>query len=547
MIFNGSDRSFSRFMTILSDFNNYHNFKYDYSNSVYKGFKKDINISCKDHGEFITTPKRHIEGQGCPICNNIEKFGHPAISKANLKTHRQLLIKFLNKKYQNFDFTDFKIEKGYHFSCNKHGKIINTKIVCKKCNDEKKERKKIETILKLLKKRSEKVVSVKYDKVKLMCEHGLFEYNNKQLYGNVQLCNDCSNLGFNKISQDEFIDRALNRVGDIYDIKNTLYIDAKTKIPLKCEKHGPFEILPSNLFKGQGCNKCSHITSKAEEEIAKLIPNSKQNDRSLIAPLELDIVGDGFAIEYDGLMWHSEGNSTSNKFNKRNLSMKHLKKTEQCEMKGFQLFHIFENEWAQNKNKWISVINNAIGNNQKKVFARKCTIKEIPNDLYKQFCEDNHLQGYGIAKIKIGLFYDEELISIMSFGKSRFNKGVEYELIRFCSKLNTQVIGGASKLLKHFERNYNPESIISYANRRWSQGNVYEKLGFEFIRNTPPNYFYFKPNENKLYSRNKFQKHKLSKVLIKFDIELTESENMFVNGYRKIYDSGNKVYIKRYK
>ena len=244
-------------------------------------------------------------------------------------------------------------------------------------------------------------------------------------------------------------------------------------------------------------------------------------------------------------MWHSDGYSTSPKFNTNNSRKRHLLKTELCESKGYQLFHIFENEWINDKQKWISIINNKIGNS-KRIYARKCKVHIIDNNTYKTFCDENHLQGYGIAPIRLGLYYNDELISVMSFGKSRFNKNVQYELIRFCSKLNTTVVGGASKLLKYFERNYNPESIISYANRRWSQGNLYKKLGFDLVNKTPPNYFYFKPNENILYSRNAFQKHKLKSKLELFDEHLSETENMFNNGYRKIFDCGNFVFIKRF-
>ena len=547
MIFGGSSRSLKRFYTAESDFNKVHKFKYDYSNTIYNGFKENINVLCKEHGEFSITPKRHIEGQGCPICTDITLFGHPAVSKANLKSHREILLKYLEQTYQDFDFSEFNIDdNGFHFVCKKHGKITNTKLFCEQCRNDKIINKKIQTTVNLLKNRTEEIVSLEYNKVRLRCDHGVYEYNNSQLYGDVQLCRECANIGFNRITTDEFIKRSLERVGDVFGIKDTTYVDAKTKIPLMCDIHGRFEILPSNFFKGQGCNKCTHRTSKPEEELLKLIPNGIQGDRSIIKPFELDILSDSFAVEYNGLMWHSEGNSASVKFNKRQLSKIHLNKTELCEAKGIQLFHIFENEWLHSKEKWISVINNAVGKSTK-LWARQCHISEIPNDLYKVFCEENHLQGYGIAKIKVGLFYNEELISVMSFGKSRFNNNFEYELIRFCSKLGTIVVGGAGKLLKYFERTYKPKSIISYANRRWSQGNLYEKLGFTFINNTPPNYWYFKPNENKLYSRTIFQKHKLSKILSNFDIKLSESENMFNHGYRKIYDSGNKVYIKQYK
>jgi len=135
----------------------------------------------------------------------------------------------------------------------------------------------------------------------------------------------------------------------------------------------------------------------------------------------------------------------------------------------------------------------------------------------------------------------------MTFGKPRFNKSVQYELLRFCTELNLTVVGAAGKLLRYFERNYHPESIISYANRRWSNGNLYEKLGFNFIQKTEPNYFYFKHEYGKLLSRVQFQKHKLSEKLENFNPELSETDNMFNNGYRKIYDSGNLKFIKNYK
>jgi hypothetical protein len=285
----------------------------------------------------------------------------------------------------------------------------------------------------------------------------------------------------------------------------------------------------------------------AETELLLLIEDSKHNDRILIKPLEIDILSNKhkLAIEYNGLMWHSDGKSKSSKFNKRNNKNKHLIKTELVEEKGYQLFHIFENEWI-NKEKWISVINSKL-NNTERIFARKCIIKEINTKECSAFENANHLQSKGLSSVRIGLFYNNELVVVMTFGKSRFNKNYQYELIRFCSLLNTTVVGGGSKLLKYFERNYNPTSIISYANRRWSKGNLYDKLGFELSHITGPNYFYFRVGENILFSRNMFQKHKLKDKLEIFDSKLTETENMFNNGYRKIFDSGNKVYVKEYK
>ena len=207
------------------------------------------------------------------------------------------------------------------------------------------------------------------------------------------------------------------------------------------------------------------------------------------------------------------------------------------EEKGYQLFQIFSSD---DLDIWKSMINNKLGLN-KKIFARKCIIKEVKAEEVRKFLEENHLQGYCQSKYKIGLYLDNELVSLMTFGKSRYNKNYDWELLRFCSKKGYNVIGGASKLLSYFRREHSG-SIISYANRRWSNGHLYETLGFEFLHNTDPSYFYFK-NDYEIYSRFEFQKHKLKDKLVNFDPNLTEEENLLNNRYGKIYDCGNKVYI----
>jgi hypothetical protein len=284
--------------------------------------------------------------------------------------------------------------------------------------------------------------------------------------------------------------------------------------------------------------------SKYDFELSKLINNSIINNRQIIKPFELDVYSEehSFAIEYNGLRWHSY-----NELNKEKPNY-HLNKTELCEAQGIQLYHIFENEWLDpiKKDIWTSKIKGK-QSLHKRIFARKCTIQEVQTKEAKKFLEENHLQGYSNSSIKIGLYYENELVAIATFAKPRFSKQYEYELIRLASKKYFTVVGAAGKLIKHFERIYKPKSLISYANRRWSLGNVYEKLGFEFSHNSKPNYFYFKEGSLELESRNKFQKHKLKSILETFNEELTETENMYNNGYRKIYDCGNKIYVKEYK
>ena len=303
----------------------------------------------------------------------------------------------------------------------------------------------------------------------------------------------------------------------------------------------------------------SHAERYIKDFIISLDPDTNiiTSDRKILNNKELDIYLPDYniAIEYNGLIFHSTGKSKYNMLN--NYQDEHIKKvyhvnkTDICESKNIQLFHIYENEFKENEDIWKSVIKHSLNKIDKnnRIYARKCQVKLINKETSNSFLIDNHLQGKCISSVRLGLYYNDELYSVMTFGKSRYSKKYEYELIRFCTKLNHTVIGGASKLLKYFERNYNPQSLISYANRRWSQGKLYDTLGFEYTHTTQPNYQYLKYDEFpiKLYSRQQFQKHKLKDKLEIFDENLTETENMYNNNYRKIYDCGNKVYIKQYK
>lgn len=304
------------------------------------------------------------------------------------------------------------------------------------------------------------------------------------------------------------------------------------------------------------CPKCSstYNISNPEFEIYNYIinelniPKDKiiQSDRSGIAgksidnkfPKELDIYLPEykFAIEFNGLYWHSE------LFLDKNY---HLNKTIVCESNGIQLFHIFENEWLNpiKQDIWKSIISSKLNKN-KRIYARDTIVKEISPEDSISFLNENHLQGGLGAKYYIGLFYKDELISVATFGEPRYNKNYEYELLRFANKKYTNVIGGFSKLLKYFERKYSPKSLITYADRRLSNGNLYEKTGFEFLRNTDPNYWYIHDNSLELYSRYNFQKHKLKNLLENYDPNLSEHENMLNNGFLRVYDCGHKVYLK---
>jgi len=205
---------------------------------------------------------------------------------------------------------------------------------------------------------------------------------------------------------------------------------------------------------------------------------------------------------------------------------------------------VFEDEWIYKQNIVKSRIKNILGLTENKIYARKCVVKLVDRKIAKEFIEKNHIQGNTVFKYAYGLFYDNELVSIMTFGKLRKNLGNEskegcYELIRFCNKLDTNVIGGASKLLNYFINEHNPIQIISYADRRWSQGNMYEKLGFTFVHDSQPNYFYI--IGDKRYNRFAFRKNILVE---KYNCpkDVTERDFCISQKWYRIYDCGTKVY-----
>ena len=271
-----------------------------------------------------------------------------------------------------------------------------------------------------------------------------------------------------------------------------------------------------------------HKRSRVETDLFNFIDTDIKylDDRELIQPYELDIVVPDYklAIEYDGTHWHTDHEKDY-----------HLNKTLKCSEKGYQLFHIFDFEDIEI---WKSMINNKLGLN-KKIYARKCVIKEIDHITAKVFCEQNHLQGYVNSSIRLGLYHENELVQVMTFGKPRFNKEYDYELLRLCSLKGVNVVGGASKLFCYFRDEF-WGTVISYANLRYSNGLVYEKMGFKLIDRTPPSYYWVRYRS--VLSRFQCQKHKL-KEFKNYSDDKTETQIMLENKYNKIYDCGNLVYV----
>jgi len=293
------------------------------------------------------------------------------------------------------------------------------------------------------------------------------------------------------------------------------------------------------------CNPRETFSSHGEREIMEFIKTIYQgnivaNDREQLGGKEIDIYIPEFklGIEFTGLYWHAENQNSSNK---------HLLWKYQFALKnGIRLITIFEDEWNNKQEIVKSRIKGILGKCANRIFARNCIIKQIENPKIKrEFLEKNHIQGNDQPTFSFGLFYNDELVSIMTFKKTNIVKGgdgVQWELSRFCSKLDFLVVGGASKLLKHFKNiNKNNVEIISYADVRWSNGNLYKKLGFTFEHVSSPSYWY--TNDYKVrHHRSKFMKHIIVKKFNE-DPSKSEWEIMKDNGYDRIWDCGTSKWL----
>jgi len=263
--------------------------------------------------------------------------------------------------------------------------------------------------------------------------------------------------------------------------------------------------------------------------------NIIRSDRKILDGLEIDIfipeLNIGF--EYDGIIWHGES------FGKEKTY--HLNKQKLAKSKGIDLFFIRSDEWLEKKEILKSIIKTKFNIIENKYYGRKCEIKNIAHKEADPFFCTNHIQGNINAPVYIGLFYNNELVSATSFGKERNAKN-GYELYRYANKLNSSVIGGFSKMLKYFLNTYLPTYLITFSDKRLFNKNTYVNSGFIYSGDTDPNYNYYK-NGNYAGSRIKFQKHKLPELLEKFDITLTEYDNMLINGYDRVWDCGNRKFI----
>ena len=292
----------------------------------------------------------------------------------------------------------------------------------------------------------------------------------------------------------------------------------------------------------------NRFISSYEREIGDFITSlgiGYDANRQILIGKEIDILISDIkiGIEFDGLKWHTEG------FGKKNRNY-HLSKTTLCNEKGYGLIHIFEDEYVNKKDIVLSKIKHITGKDNKlqKIPGRKLGVKEILSNDAKEFLEKYHIQGFFRSSVYIGGFYEGKLVAVMSFKNGNVTNE-NWELTRFATDFHYIYQGVGGKLFSYFIKNYNPNVVISFADRRWTiwpSNNLYTKLGFKLESITKPDYKYYNPNVDR-YRR--FHKMSMSKSVLHkkygFPMTMTELEMTRELGYDRIWDCGLFKYVWR--
>ena len=283
--------------------------------------------------------------------------------------------------------------------------------------------------------------------------------------------------------------------------------------------------------------------SQGEKEVADYIRliykgEIELRNREILNGKELDIYlpDKKLAIEFNGSYWHSDI-VKSKKY--------HYEKTVACGKLGIRLIHIFEYEW-NNPDKQVKIkqlLYHVICNNNV-IYARDTEIKHISESEANRFEDMYHLQGRAHSSINLALIKNNDILALLAVDKPRFNNNIQYEIIRICFKADVSIVGGLEKLFKHFIREFNPKTIISYCDLSKFYGESYTRLGFKLMDKpvSDPNYVWVNTSNGQAISRYKTQKRRLVENNLG-NRNQTEDDIMRGNNYLKIYDCGNLRFI----
>lgn len=498
------------------------------------------NIKCLLCGDiFNATPKSKMSNykkhkvKGCPKCTKKETYKDENVGMRNRLISLGFEFTDFNSKLAEIDARNTNCKCGRWWKT-KPTYLLSERSFCRPCNDDKK-RKRFEV---LNKERFQFICSnhKSFQNYKKLVRH----HSEKNYKKYINIINP-DNLPRGRVGQDmvynldHIVSQAfcwkMNIPAEVCgDISNLRMLDAMKNIVKQAKSVNRFPLIFDQYL---------HYRAKIYDFILSI-----QEEFNNIFEENFQINDHSFDLKYDTTVFSLllfEENKESFTLNRRlNINTYKAAKDD-----GFHYIPIFEHEWDNHRELILSKIRHIVGLNHKpKIYARKCTIREISSVEKKDFLIKNHIQGNCNSPIRIGCFFGDKLVSVMTMTtprmimKKKFEEGV-FELSRFASDIDYNVIGSASKMFKYFKDNTKWKQIYSYADKRWSRyGNLYKTLAFIQDEDSDQNYYYSK--DGVVHHRFKFAKHNIKKLFPnEFKEELTEYQNMLNLGYDRIWDCGN--------
>lgn len=471
-----------------------HGDKYDYSKVVYTKARDKVVIICDVHGEFEQVAHSHVKGMGCKKC---------ALSKT-AESRKLNIANFIARSNEIH-------ENRYDYSSSKYITSATPLVI--------------------------------------ICPiHGEFEQTpSNHLAG--KGCQMCANARIGESRRNtvlEFINKSREVHGDKYSYDKVEYITTKNHVTVTCAIHGDFSISPNNHQNGKGCPGCAIANNKAENEfynfISDITSDAHRNDRTLIKPMELDVIvpSKKIAFEFNGTYWHSLEHKPKGY---------HQAKRKFVESVGWRLISVGEQDWKDRRPQIERIIKTSLGVSiSQPVNARECEIVCVNNDEYIEFMNEHHVQKSSAAPFRYGLKHPEHgLVAIMSFRQVKHGANIGWwDMVRYATSHNVR--GGSSKLFKHAAKILNMDKCQSFTDCDYFTGNSYCNSGFQLVDDSTVSFRVWHRKFGYM-SRQAWWKAAIPKTLEKlglsgdiFDGKKTQREMMRDAGALIIENSGTKRY-----
>lgn len=347
----------------------------------------------------------------------------------------------------------------------------------------------------------------------------------------------------NALASKEVREKIMKTIKEKYGVENIMQLDKyKSKYRTSMlDKYGVTSgFLTDNAINSHKHGTKSNINNEFANMLTAITDKHIQQEKPIVKYIYDILIGDNLVIDINPTVSHNTYISYPFRLglveeNKPVDNNYHINRKINALNNGYDLISIFDwDNWEKIK---------YMLQDKQTLYARNLEIREVSVKDADEFLNKYHLQNtcYG-QLIRYGLYKGDELIEIMTFGKPRYNKNYEWELLRLCSHKDFKVVGGAEKLFKHFLEMQSPNSIISYCDYSKFSGEVYNRLGFKQKGNPKPSKHWSRGEEH--ITDNLLRQRGYDQLFnANYGKGTSNEQLMLENGWLPIYDCGQLVFI----